>query len=198
MHHARRSAGFVAALASAALILGGCSDESDDGTAVATMTTGPIATMTSPAANMTGEPTTTAAEGGATTTAGEEANDTGDETRIPISGGGEVTVSGDIYEKFVATGGPAGALGAPLGPEESAPNGGKYQDFEGGTIYEPAEGEPHIVWGAIRQAWEDNGGAAGELGYPTSDETDIPGGKQSTFSGGTITWVDGQITVTKS
>jgi len=185
----------VAALAAAALLAAGCGDDNDDDSAVATMTTGPLATMTAPGEERTGEPTTT--EGGeTTTTATDDMDDAGDETRIPTPGGAEVTISGDIYEKYQEAGGQAGPLGAPLEPEESAPEGGKYQDFEGGTIYEPAEGEPHIVWGAIREAWEDNGGAAGQLGYPTSDEVDIPGGKQSTFSGGTITWIDGQITVT--
>jgi len=187
MHHARRTAGFVAALASAALILAGCTDDTDDDTAVVTVTTGPMATMTTP----TGGMTTT--EGMVSPT--EDDNDV-DETRITMPDGNEVTVSGDIYEKYLATGGASSPLGDPIGPEEEAPGGGSYQDFEGGTIYEPADGEPHIVWGAIREAWEDNGGVDGELGYPITDEVDIPGGKQSTFSGGTITWVDGEVVVT--
>ncbi|WP_067852838.1 LGFP repeat-containing protein [Nocardia shimofusensis] len=195
MHHTRRSAGFVAAVASTALLLTGCSDDSDDDTTVVTMTTPPMATMTAPAEGRATSPTSP-------TSTGDADNDTdagaSEETRIVTPGGAEITVSGDIYEKYRASGGPASPLGMPLEPEEAAPDGGRYQDFEGGTIYEPAEGEPHIVWGAIREAWEDNGGAAGELGYPTSDESDIPGGKQSTFSGGTITWVDGRITVTPS
>lgn len=186
MHHARRTAGFVA-LASAALVLAGCSDDNDDNGAVATMTTGPMATMTTHTGAMT-----THTQGMASPTGDN------DETRIPMPDGNEVTVSGDIYDKYMATGGTSSPLGAPIGPEEEGPSGGDYQDFEGGTIYEPADGEPHIVWGAIREAWEANGGVDGELGYPTSDEMDIPGGKQSNFSGGTITWVDGQIVVTMS
>ncbi|MBF6069265.1 esterase [Nocardia farcinica] len=199
-HHARRSAGFIAALAAGTLIVAGCTDDSDNDNAAATATTGPMATMTTTAG---ADETTTGAEGGtttgtagATTSPGGEDSEAGEQTRMATPDGTEVTVSGDIYDKYMAVGGPSSPLGAPLQAEEAGPNGGKYQDFVGGTIYEPAEGEPHIVWGEIRKAWEANGGANGELGYPTSDETDIPGGKQSTFTGGTITWVNGQTNVT--
>ncbi|WP_431956735.1 LGFP repeat-containing protein [Nocardia lijiangensis] len=189
MHHARRTAGFTMALAAAALLIAGCGDDDSETTTVVTtptmgMTTGAMAT------------THSEAHGTDETDTPDREPDTADETKIPTAGGTEVTVSGDIYDKYMAAGGPTGPLGAPLEPQESAPNNGKYQDFVGGTIYEPEDGEPHIVWGEIRKAWEENGGAAGELGYPVSDETDIPGGKQSEFSGGTITWVNGQVTVT--
>ena len=75
---------------------------------------------------------------------------------------------------------------------------GTYHGMESKLV--PAAGFP-IEWieinsGEIRKAWEENGGPHGRLGYPISDEKDIPGGKQSDFTGGTITWVDGTITVT--
>ncbi|MET8777609.1 esterase [Nocardia sp. NPDC050713] len=196
MHHARRTAGFTVALAAAALLIAGCGDDdtNDSDTVLTTptlgMTPSPMAT-THTEAHGTDNPDTDDRD------TGDMTPDAADQTRIPAQGGGEeVTVSGDIYDKYMEAGGPTGPLGAPLEAQESAPNNGKYQDFVGGTIYEPEDGEPHIVWGEIRKAWEENGGAAGELGYPISDETDIPGGKQSEFSGGTITWVNGQTTVT--
>ncbi|MCP2316352.1 LGFP repeat-containing protein [Nocardia amikacinitolerans] len=196
MHHARRTAGFTVALAAAALLIAGCGgDDSNESDSVLTtptlgMTTAPMAT-THTEAHGTDNPDTDDRD------TADQTPDAADETRIPAQGGGEeVTVSGDIYDKYMEAGGPEGPLGAPIEAQESAPNNGKYQDFVGGTIYEPEDGEPHIVWGEIRKAWEENGGAAGELGYPVSDETDIPGGKKSEFSGGTITWVNGQITVT--
>ncbi|MEU8901127.1 esterase [Nocardia sp. NPDC048505] len=181
---ARRTAPYAAALAAAALLLAaGCSkDEAKENVdkakgAVTSVLDNPSSTAASPSGSATA---TTEAE----------------QTRIATQGGQEVTISGDIYEKYVETGGSASPLGLPLEPEENGPNGGKYQDFAGGTIYSAEDGDPHIVWGEIRKAWEANGGANGKLGYPTSDEQDIPGGKESTFTGGTITWKDGQITVT--
>ncbi|MEU1546845.1 esterase [Nocardia sp. NPDC005745] len=193
MHHfARRTAGFTAVLAAAGLVLAACGDD-DKGdsakTGMASMT-GMVTSALSPGTSAGA--TTTRAEGSATTTTGTAA---AEGTKIPTPGG-EISVDGDIYKKYVQLGGPTGTLGLPLEVEEKAPEDGEYQDFAGGTIYEAKDGEPHIVWGEIRKAWEDNGGAQGKLGYPVSDEKDIPGGKQSDFTGGTITWVDGTITVT--
>ncbi|WP_327110055.1 esterase [Nocardia sp. NBC_01730] len=183
MHHfARRTAGFTALIAAAGFVVASCSDDTDKESGAASIT--PIASSpmtTSVAATHTGE----AIPQGAA-----------EETKLPTQGGESVTVSGDIYEKYMASGGPTGPLGPPLEGKTDGPDDGEFQDFVGGTIYEPKEGEPHIVWGEIRAAWEADGGANGKLGYPISDEKNIPGGKQSDFSGGTITWVDGNITVT--
>ncbi|MBF6195477.1 esterase [Nocardia implantans] len=198
MHHfARRTAGFTAVLAAAGLVLAACGDNDDKGdsakTGMASMT-GMVTSMMSP-----GAATTTHAEGSATHTEGSATKTSGaaaaEGTKIATPGG-EISVDGDIYKKYEQLGGPTGTLGLPLQAEEQGPDDGEYQDFAGGTIYEAKDGEPHVVWGEIRKAWEDNGGAQGQLGYPVSDEKDIPGGKQSDFSGGTITWVNGTITVT--
>ncbi|UGT57641.1 LGFP repeat-containing protein [Nocardia asteroides] len=205
-HFARRTAaGGAAVLAAAALLLAaGCSDEDQDkakdtiGSVTSNMS-GPDATTTAPggmggSATETTEPNGTEGSGTATPsgTAGAGA---GDSTTINTPNG-EITVSGEVYKKYVAAGGASSPLGAPEEAQESGPNGGQYQDFEGGTIYWSSDSGAHIVWGDIREAWEENGGANGTLGYPTSDEKDIPGGKQSDFTGGTITWVNGQTTVT--
>ncbi|WP_040782794.1 LGFP repeat-containing protein [Nocardia pneumoniae] len=190
MHHfARRTAGFTAVLAATGLVVAGCGDDGDNDTVMTT--TGRLTTIASPTTTTAGYTTTRENADRTTGTPGAAA----DEIRI-MTPSGEITVSGDIYDKYIRSGGPTGPLGLPLEAEEDGPDEGEYQDFAGGTIYEAKEGEPHIVWGEIRKAWEENGGANGRLGYPISDEKDIPGGKQSDFTGGTITWVDGTITVT--
>ncbi|MEV6278069.1 esterase [Nocardia sp. NPDC051832] len=191
-HFARRTATFTAALGVAALLLSaGCSeDEAKENVDKAKGAVTSVLATPSPTAS--GSATGSETAGGSATSTTEAA----EETKIATQGGQEVTISGDIYEKYLAAGGATGALGLPLEAQENGPAGGKYQDFAGGTIYEAEDGDPHIVWGEIRKAWEANGGANGKLGYPTSDEKDITGGKESTFTGGTITWKDGQTTVT--
>ncbi|MFF3222585.1 LGFP repeat-containing protein [Nocardia suismassiliense] len=184
MHHfARRTAGYTALLAATGLIIAGCSsnddDDKNDSAALAGASAASALMTTTVPMGTTEEHTSGAAE----------------ETKIATQRG-DIAVSGHIFDKYVQTGGPTGPLGAPLEAQEDGPDDGKYQDFVGGTVYKAKDGQPHIVWGEIRKAWEDNGGAKGKLGYPTSDEKDIAGGKESDFSGGTITWVDGKTTVT--
>ncbi|MFB7876118.1 LGFP repeat-containing protein [Nocardia sp. NPDC056064] len=195
---ARRSAaGGAAVLAAAGLLLAtGCSDDNKDNendtmASVTSMIGGGSTTTTGAGGTTTGEGTETTS--GMATTSGTAA--AGESTTISTPNG-DITISGEVYKKYVAVGGASSPLGAPEEAQESGPNGGEYQDFDGGTIYWSSDSGAHIVWGEIREAWEDNGGANGTLGYPTSDEKDIAGGKQSDFTGGTITWVDGQITVT--
>ncbi|MEC3916772.1 LGFP repeat-containing protein [Nocardia sp. CDC160] len=118
------------------------------------------------------------------------------ETKISTPNG-EITLSGAVLEKYEQMGGANSPLGLPTGPAKDAPDGGSVQEFTGGAIYASSVHGTHVVWGEIRKAWEEDGGPSGKLGYPTSDEFDIPGGKQSDFSGGSITWVDNKITVTE-
>ncbi|MFR9750965.1 LGFP repeat-containing protein [Nocardia sp. 004] len=184
MHHfARRTAGITVALATTGLIVLGCGDDEDGSTAAEGMTTTTAAPRTLETTYRTGSRKT------ATTVEAAE------ETRIATVAG-EIAVSGEIYHEYLRNGGPDGPLGLPLAAEESGPDASEYQDFTGGTIYLARDSEPRIVWGEIRKAWQENGGAQGQFGHPVSDEKTIPGGKQSDFTGGIITVVDGVITVT--
>ncbi|MFF2084627.1 LGFP repeat-containing protein [Nocardia sp. NPDC058176] len=197
-HFARRTAtGGVAIFAATGLLLAaGCSDDDKDSadSAISSVITslpgGAGATTTPEEGAGSADTTSPGAEATVTTTAAA-----GESTTISTPNG-DITISGEVYNKYVAVGGASSPLGAPEEAQESGPEGGEYQDFEGGTIYWSSDSGAHIVWGEIREAWEANGGANGTLGYPVSDEQDIAGGKQSEFTGGTITWVDGEITVT--
>ncbi|MFI1911803.1 LGFP repeat-containing protein [Nocardia sp. NPDC020380] len=181
MHHfARRTAGIIAALALVTALGAACDKDKDNKDNKSS------ATSTSMTANSTTEAPATSAEAGGAT-----------ETKIATPGGGEIAVAGGILDKYNQMGGVTSPLGLPTGPATDAPDGGKVQEFDGGAIYSSPTHGTHVVWGEIRKAWEADGGAGGKLGFPTSDEYDIPGGKQSDFSGGSITWVNGQTTVTQ-
>ncbi|WP_282777720.1 MULTISPECIES: esterase [unclassified Nocardia] len=197
MHHfARRTAGFMTAIALVALPLAGCAKDDKDAkpdTGMATTTA--MATATEHTDGHSDD-----AHDNETDRNDADRNETDRDdtptTKIPTAAG-DIEVSGSILEKYNAVGGVTSPLGEPTGESQDAPGGGTMQAFEGGAIYSSPDTGAHIVWGEIRDAWMANGGPGGKLGYPTSDEMDIAGGKQSDFTGGTITWVDRQITVTE-
>ena len=72
---------------------------------------------------------------------------------------GEFVVQGDILKKYNSVGGTTSPLGLPITDEQAGPNGGRYSRFEGGAIYWTAQTGAHIVWGAIRAAFENDNGA---------------------------------------
>ena len=119
---------------------------------------------------------------------------------MPGANGTLYTVQGPILTKYQSLADPAKKdLGAPTGNEQTNPDGGVYQQFDGGVIIHKTQA--YVVWGKIRDKWNELGGSQGKLGYPTSDEVDTPDGmKKSTFEHGTITWKpgDAQATVTYS
>ncbi|WP_432570942.1 SpoIID/LytB domain-containing protein [Kineococcus sp. SYSU DK005] len=100
---------------------------------------------------------------------------------------GAHAVRGAIRDRWGALGWEDGWLGYPT-TDEVALRGGAFTHFRGGSVYwSPATGA-HAVRGAIRDAWARQGWETGRLGYPTSSEYDVPGGKRSDFQGGSITW----------
>lgn len=100
-------------------------------------------------------------------------------------------VHGAIYAKYVLLGAEAGFLRYPTTDETGTPDGvGRYNHFQGGSIYwTPATGanETH---GAIRDKWSSLGWEMGLLGYPTTDETKtLDGeGRFNHFQKGSIFW----------
>jgi uncharacterized protein with LGFP repeats len=113
--------------------------------------------------------------------------------------GKEYTVSGPILAKLDSLDAPAKQdLGEPTGAEQKNPDGGIYQQFDGGVIVHTTRS--YVVWGKIRDKWNELGGSQGKLGYPTSDETtNADGSKQTTFEHGIVTWKEGdpEATVTE-
>lgn len=113
-------------------------------------------------------------------------------------------VHGAILAKYLAAGGPA-TWGFPITHETdvrkrtSAATSsrnlfltiGKFSEFERCTIYWSSSTGAFEVHGDIRQKFRDLGGPAGDLGFPTSDEQDIPGvagGRFNTFENGSLLW----------
>jgi hypothetical protein len=115
--------------------------------------------------------------------------------------GGSPPVIGEIERKYLALGGCASGVGAPIREERGAPDGvGRYSIFERGSIYWTPELGAYEVHGRIRDAWAAEGWEAGALGYPASDEYEVTGGRRSDFQQGSITWdrASDQTLVTRS
>ena len=78
--------------------------------------------------------------------------------------------------------------GAGSGEMDLGDGRGRARDYENGSIYFTPQTGAHEVHGDIREKWAQMGWERSELGYPTSDEHDIPGGRASEFQRGRITW----------
>ncbi|MGV0907589.1 LGFP repeat-containing protein [Mycobacterium novum] len=134
----------------------------------------------------------------AVTTPAEESG-AASSTEMTGADGKEYTVAGPILAKLDSLDAAAKqSLGEPTGAEQKNPDGGIYQQFDGGVIVHTTRS--YVVWGKIRDKWNELGGSQGKLGYPTSDETtNADGTKQTTFEHGVVTWKDGdpEATVTE-
>jgi L,D-peptidoglycan transpeptidase YkuD (ErfK/YbiS/YcfS/YnhG family) len=100
-------------------------------------------------------------------------------------------VIGSILTRYLALGGPAGKLGYPTTNELATPvQGGRYNHFQGGSIYWASGAGAHQIGGAIRDTWARLGWETGTLGFPTTDEKLTPNraGAYNHFQGGSIYW----------
>lgn len=124
-------------------------------------------------------------------------------------------VHGAILQHYLATGGPA-EWGFPISNEEDVllagdvmlgppPTGARRSRFEFSTFYWSAATGAHEVHGAIREVYEQTGGAGlphdtrfNGLGLPTVDESDWPvwagNGRYNSFQHGSVVY-DGAATV---
>lgn len=102
---------------------------------------------------------------------------------------GAFEVHGAIRDKWAELGWEAGALGYPISNETKTADGvGRFNVFQHGSIYWSPSTGAHEVRGAIRDKYAQTGWETGPLGYPTSDEYAVSGGRRSDFQHGSITW----------
>lgn len=109
---------------------------------------------------------------------------------------------GDILAKFLATGG-VGTWGFPITDEYGVMRGntvlGRASEFEQCTIYWQSGVGAFEVHGAIRDTYHSLGGPIGSLGFPTSDEQNVPGAsapaRANSFQHGSLLWFGGNVIV---
>ena len=100
-------------------------------------------------------------------------------------------VHGAIRDKWSSIGWETSVLGYPLSDESITPDGrGRYNHFQGGSVYWTPQTGAHEVHGLIRSRWAALGWERSALGYPLSDETEEinASGRFSLFEHGSIHW----------
>ncbi|MCA0144585.1 PQQ-dependent sugar dehydrogenase [Blastococcus sp. LR1] len=102
---------------------------------------------------------------------------------------GAHSVRGAIYDVWAKYRYEAGHLGFPLTDERGTPDKvGRYNHFEGGSVYWTSRTGAHEIRGAIKARWEALGWETSYLGYPTSDELVVANGRRTNFERGYIVW----------
>ena len=160
-------------------------------------------TAASSAASAAGTAASSAASaaGSAASSAGSAASSVvssvlnGAPTTMNVPGVGEVSMDGPTAEAYQKMGGEA-VLGAPTAMAQTVGDGSMLA-FTNGTIFTSPSTGAHLVQGEILKVYTAEGGPAGKLGFPTSDEAQTGGGAKVTgggwiseFQNGTITWLN--------
>jgi uncharacterized protein with LGFP repeats len=100
-------------------------------------------------------------------------------------------IGGAIRSEWANLGWEQSFLGYPITDELGTPDGiGRYNHFQGGSIYWTPTTGAHEVHGTIRDEWQSLGWEQSVLGYPMSDQTGTPDGigQFNHFQGGSIYW----------
>lgn len=100
-------------------------------------------------------------------------------------------VHGAIRDKWASLGWEHSLLGYPKTDETTTPDGrGRFNHFEGGSVYWTPQTGAHEVHGAIRDKWASLGWETSLLGYPTTDETAVSNGpgRFNHFEHGSVFW----------
>ncbi|WP_270889968.1 PQQ-dependent sugar dehydrogenase [Pedococcus sp. 5OH_020] len=102
---------------------------------------------------------------------------------------------GVLLTKYLAAGGPSG-YGLPT-TDDTKITGGWKASFSGGrSIYWSSTTGTHLVYGAILRKYASLGYQTSCLGFPTTDEYSITGGRRNRFLSGSITYLYGLRTTT--
>jgi hypothetical protein len=105
----------------------------------------------------------------------------------PSTGAREVR--GAIRTTWSRLGWENSVLGFPTTDERRTPGRpGAFNHFQSGSVYWSPSTGAHAVYGAIRERWARLGWENSALGFPTTSEYAISGGRRSDFQGGSITW----------
>ena len=104
-------------------------------------------------------------------------------------------VHGAILARFLSSGGPP-VRGFPVSNEQDVLSNstaiGRISEFETCSIFWSANSGAFEVHGDIRDKYRSVGGPGGDLGFPTSNESDVPGASAparcNTFQHGSIVW----------
>ena len=91
-----------------------------------------------------------------------------------------------INQRWRATGGLSGPLGARQGDRSAFGDNGAAQGYAGGKIFYTPDTGAHALTGAILSKYESMGGPTGDLGLPIGTEADggVPNSRVSAFSAG--------------
>jgi Astacin (Peptidase family M12A)/LGFP repeat len=90
---------------------------------------------------------------------------------------GAYEVHGSILERYNGIGSEFSFLGFPTTDENTTPDGvGRFNHFQGGSIYWHPNLGAFLIYGAIRDKWASLGWERSSLGYPITDETGTPDG----------------------
>lgn len=184
----RKRASVVAAAAAVGLIVAGCGDGDNSAEDTLGSATSAVQSAAEGVASQAESVVESITQDDDTTAESDPAAD--QSSAVPGPDGEEVELSGAILAKYDEVGGASSPLGAATGEQEEVGDG-NVAEFEGGIIAWSPDTDAHVVWGEIRTAWEAEGGAGGDLGFPISDEEQSPDGARSNFQFGYITWAPG-------
>lgn len=98
------------------------------------------------------------------------------------------------YERWQTLGGVTGWVGAPTGSEKSVASGLHAPFAEADLLWSSGTGS-HWLSGAVLKAYVTEGGAASDLGFPTTDVTKTSAGTQADFKAGRISCPTGKACV---
>lgn len=104
---------------------------------------------------------------------------------------GAFEIHGAIKDRWAELGWERGFLGYPTTDETPTPDGrGRFNHFQGGSIYWHPDTGAFEVHGEIRRRWAELGWERSFLGYPITNETATPDGvgRYNHFQNGSIYW----------